>query len=281
MIYTFDTDIAEKYGLTGAVILQNLTFWMNKNKANNKNIHDGKVWTYNSISAFSKLFPWMSESQIKRALKKLEDEGAIETGNYNKQSYDRTKWYTVTCSLCIERYGLNHWTVSSNGLDGIVQPIPDNKPDSKPDSKPDNKPDNNKPVISPDTHKQEREEIISFLNNVLETRYRSSSKNTKKHINARLNEGFTIEDFKIVIEKKNQQWKDDPNMMQYLQPQTLFGEKFEKYLNQKTPSKKMLEEKDLSPRELKIKREEDAQQAEIHELAIRQQEEQRDNTSRA
>ena len=73
-------------------------------------------------------------------------------------------------------------------------------------------------------------EIISYLNLKLNTRYRVNNKVTQKHIKARLNEGFTIEDFKTVIDKKAAEWKGTP-MEQYLRPETLFGTKFEGYLN--------------------------------------------------
>lgn len=73
-------------------------------------------------------------------------------------------------------------------------------------------------------------EIISYLNNELKTRYRVNNKVTQKHINARLSEGFTVDDFKTVIDKKIAEWKGT-EMEQYLRPETLFGTKFEGYLN--------------------------------------------------
>ena len=58
------------------------------------------------------------------------------------------------------------------------------------------------------------------------------SKNTTKHIKARINDGYTLEDFKTVIDKKCSEWLNT-DMEKYLCPDTLFGSKFEKYLNQK------------------------------------------------
>lgn len=80
-------------------------------------------------------------------------------------------------------------------------------------------------------------EIVDYLNQVCGTRYQSSSDKTRKLIKARLNEKFTVEDFKAVIDKKHAEWKDDPKMSQFLRPETLFGTKFEGYLNQKVSSK--------------------------------------------
>lgn len=71
-----------------------------------------------------------------------------------------------------------------------------------------------------------------FLNNKAGTNYRSNVEKTKSLINARLNEKFTEKDFETVINKKSEQWlKTD--MEKYLRPETLFGTKFESYLNEK------------------------------------------------
>lgn len=74
-------------------------------------------------------------------------------------------------------------------------------------------------------------EIINYLNLKLNSKYRTKNKVTQKHIKARLKEGFTIDDFKVVIDKKYNEWFDDDKMRQYLRPETLFGTKFESYLN--------------------------------------------------
>lgn len=76
-------------------------------------------------------------------------------------------------------------------------------------------------------------DIVLYLNEKSGKNFRYSSKKTKDLIQARLNEGFTIDDFKTVIDKKVAEWKDDGKMNQYLRPETLFGTKFESYLNQK------------------------------------------------
>lgn len=72
--------------------------------------------------------------------------------------------------------------------------------------------------------------IISHLNEKAGTNYRASSKATQGHINARLAEGYTVEDFFKVIDKKCAEWRGT-DMEKYLRPETLFGSKFENYLN--------------------------------------------------
>lgn len=75
-------------------------------------------------------------------------------------------------------------------------------------------------------------EIIDYLNIKAKTNYKSTTKKTQTLIKARINEGFTINDFKTVIDHKVDDWLNDRNMREYLRPETLFGTKFEGYLNQ-------------------------------------------------
>ena len=76
--------------------------------------------------------------------------------------------------------------------------------------------------------------IINYLNNSCSKHYKSNITKTKKLIDARLKEGFTEDDFKKVIDNKKAQWLNDEKMNQYLRPETLFGTKFESYLNTET-----------------------------------------------
>ncbi|MCT7852227.1 MAG: conserved phage C-terminal domain-containing protein [Lactobacillus iners] len=75
--------------------------------------------------------------------------------------------------------------------------------------------------------------VIKYLNAKAGTNYRATNKATQRLIKARFNEGMTTKDFKKVIDKKCNDWLKDPKMCEYLRPATLFGSKFESYLNQK------------------------------------------------
>jgi len=127
----FEPEIAKIVGTDAAIIYSNIEFWVEKNKANNKNEHDGCYWTYNSISAFNKLFYYLTEKKIRTCIKKLEENGFIKIGNYNKSNYDRTKWYTTNCQK-----GKLDLTKRSNGFDQTVTAIPNNKTNNKPNNKP-------------------------------------------------------------------------------------------------------------------------------------------------
>jgi len=75
-------------------------------------------------------------------------------------------------------------------------------------------------------------EIVNYLNDVAGKNYRHTTRKTQQLIKARMNEGFTVDDFKKVIDKKSKDWKHDKKMNRYLRPETLFGTKFEGYLNE-------------------------------------------------
>lgn len=76
-------------------------------------------------------------------------------------------------------------------------------------------------------------DIVEYLNEKAGTKYHYKTKDTQKHINARLTEGFTLDDFKKVIDIKCDEWLGT-DMEKFIRPMTLFGTKFESYLNQKT-----------------------------------------------
>lgn len=153
LIYSFRVGDAEKYGVECAVILYNFRFWLDKNKANKQHEYEGRYWTYNSASALAELFPFLSESQVYRRVKKLEKEGAILTGQFSQKGYDRTTWYSVneedykakikqsddstaTCNseTSISRNSKIHSTKSQDPFYETVRPITDTKPDTKPNT---------------------------------------------------------------------------------------------------------------------------------------------------
>jgi hypothetical protein len=125
MNHSFNVIVAKEYGILEAILLGHLEYWIAKNIANQKNFHDGYYWTYNSTRAFTELFPYVSQRQIQTALKHLKDEDIIQTGNFNKSSYDRTLWYAFTQKgkSIMQKCKME----SANMLNGLcknVEPIP-------------------------------------------------------------------------------------------------------------------------------------------------------------
>jgi hypothetical protein len=90
----FDPVIAKEVGVEEAIMYSNIKYWVKINKVNERNFKDGYYWTFNSMRAFSELFTFWTEKQIKRILENLEKSGLIKIGSYNKTKYDRAKWYT-------------------------------------------------------------------------------------------------------------------------------------------------------------------------------------------
>lgn len=90
---------------------------------------------------------------------------------------------------------------------------------------------NTKEILS-SSHSTAAHEIVDYLNSKIGTHYRATTRKTQSLIKARMNEGFTVDDFKKVIDNKSTEWGKDSKMSKYLRPETLFGTKFESYLNQ-------------------------------------------------
>ena len=224
--HSFRVDVATEVGVNAAILLGNIKWWCEKNRANNRHYHEGLWWTYNTNEAMRVLFPYMGKSAIASALKKLETAGYIRVGNYNKTSYDRTKWYALTeygWSIFGESISGNRkmeGTESGNGTGENGQPIP--VIDQLSSSSSSSNKDDEIPF----------KEIVDYLNEVAGKRFKATNQETRKHIRARWNEGFTLDDFKTVIDVKSAQWLRDPKMSSFLRPETLFGTKFESYLNE-------------------------------------------------
>lgn len=96
MTFILKSNEIKEVGFGGAAILNTFSFWLMKNKANKKHLHDGYYWTYNSKRALSEIFYFWSERQVRNQIDKLVEKGYIIIGNYNTANYDRTSWYALT-----------------------------------------------------------------------------------------------------------------------------------------------------------------------------------------
>ena len=88
------------------------------------------------------------------------------------------------------------------------------------------------PVTEPDkpTEGDAIQTIVDYLNQKTGRKYNARTTATRKHICARMKEGYTIDDFRAVIDNRVRAWSNDPKMKEYLRPETLFGQKFDGYL---------------------------------------------------
>ena len=96
--HSFSVEFAERFGIVEALLLDYFFFWIsNSQKKKEKDkYHAGRYWVYGSIRKIAEAHPYLSFSKVHRALKKLEDAGAIKTDAFNKMRWDKTTWYTLT-----------------------------------------------------------------------------------------------------------------------------------------------------------------------------------------
>lgn len=134
---TANINIAVDHSVDVAIFVQYLAQWSYKNLANNKHIHEGLVWTYNSVDALKTYFPYWSKGQIERVINRSIEVGLVKKGNYNKTTYDRTCWYALTEKgrryypeldnlKSKETQSDSDFPKSGNGFPEIRKPIPTN-----------------------------------------------------------------------------------------------------------------------------------------------------------
>lgn len=134
MTHTFDTKIAEKFGVESAIILQNLFFWVQKNKANEKHYYDGNYWTYNTAKGFAEIMPYMNHRQITYAIQTLIKEKVVIKGEYNKNPYDRTSWFALSSDVFSFLEGQNFDSRDTKNGNSYTDSNTDNKQIVKDDS---------------------------------------------------------------------------------------------------------------------------------------------------
>jgi len=209
--------LTSRIGLNEAIFLQQIHYWLNRSK----HFYDERSWVYNSVAEWVKQFPFWSENTIRRIVKNLEDEQLLVIGNYNRAKFDKTKWYSIN-------YEKLRLLESTNDIPNLGRRSTQNGQMDVPNL--------GKPIPETNTEttseiKEYIVEIVNYLNDVCGSSYRSTSKKTQTLIKTRLIEGFTVDNFKAVIDIKAREWLRT-EQAKYLRPETLFGTKFESYLQQ-------------------------------------------------
>lgn len=229
--------LAVKLGLNEALVLQQIHYWATMKL----NLKDGYYWVYNTYEDWTNQFPFMSKSTIGRVLRNLEKNKVIVVGNYNKLSFDKTKWYRIDYNE-LKKYESN----TSN--DGFVEPVNDipksNHDDAKLVSSTTSEWVNNtidytktstdiKDIVEPKAQQPSPiPKIIEYLNTAANKKFKPNTSATKKLLNARLSDGYTLQEIKYVIDNKTAEWLNT-DMQKYLRPETLFNAtKFESYVNE-------------------------------------------------
>ena len=180
---------------------------------------------------------------VKRVIKECEDLGIIKAIHKSKSKKEPSIYSYVVCSedLEVQKNGPVDGPVkydNTNGFNDVGGPVDglDGGPYKTENINRKYKKDNIielRPTIHPFIT-----DVINYLNTKANKNFKTNTVKTVKLIEKRLNEGYTLEQFKQVIDTKVATWQNDTTMNKYLRPETLFGEKFESYLNETPPTTK-------------------------------------------
>jgi uncharacterized phage protein (TIGR02220 family) len=161
----------------------------------------------------------ITDRKVRDILKSLEQKGWIERAGVHEK--DKTVKWIVQIPEHIEIKWLEDYIETKKKRGQAVEEQKEEKEDPP---KKEGEPKERIPF----------EEIIGYLNEKADKKFRHNVEKNKEHIRARWNEGYTIEDIQHVIDVKTEEWKGHPEMDKNLNPITLFRpSNFEKYLNQK------------------------------------------------
>lgn len=220
--------LATEIGLNEAIVLQQMHYWLKKSNHN----YDGRRWIYNSYKEWEQHFPFWSNATIRRTISSLEKQELLFVGNYNKAGFDNTKWYSIDyfkLEGVSKRLAQNEQTTCSKRADGVAQ----NEQTNTKDYTEITTETTNNNILSPSSTAYPYKDVINYLNQQTGKHYKSTTKKNQTVIRARTDEGFTLDDFKQVVNNKVAEWTGT-DMEKYLRPETLFGTKFEGYLNQES-----------------------------------------------
>jgi hypothetical protein len=101
--HSFDTGIAEELGLNSAIVFNHIVYWLRVNASKNSNQIDGKTWMYETQEDIAKCLTYLTIDEIKKTMVKLLKSGLLIKGNFNKNPFDRTNWYTVSDQSIIKK----------------------------------------------------------------------------------------------------------------------------------------------------------------------------------
>ncbi|PFR72894.1 replication protein [Bacillus cereus] len=209
--------------LTTAILLNQIVFYSDKSKRK-----DG--FFYKTYKEWEEEI-CLTERQVRYSTKKLVASGYVETA-LKKANGAPTVHYKLDFDKLLD-------SILTNCQNGNLH-IVGMEPDKMSESLTENTTEITTLKDNTSSDQKERskdnvpyEDIVSYLNEKVGKSFKHTTAKTRSLIKARFKDGFTMNDFKQVIDIKAAQWSNDSHMSQYLRPETLFGTKFESYLNEK------------------------------------------------
>lgn len=202
-------------------------------------------WFYQTIETVENL-TGLTRYKQDRALKELVDDGVVETDvrgmpakRYMKLNYKRLhdKFVNLPQTSLQETHKQACKKTTNKDAENLQTSLRVSYNNKELNKELKDKELSNKDILSGKPDRIPYAEIVDYLNEKADRQFKSSTKKTQSLIRARFNDGWEVDHFKTVIDNKVAQWKDDNNMQRYLRPDTLFGTKFEGYLNEDAPKK--------------------------------------------
>ncbi|WP_347298148.1 conserved phage C-terminal domain-containing protein [Dolosigranulum savutiense] len=202
-------------------------------------------WFYQTIETVENL-TGLTRYKQDRALKELVDDGVVETDvrgmpakRYMKLNYKRLhdKFVNLPQTSLQKTHKQECKKTTNKDAENLQTSLRVSYNNKELNKELKDKELSNKDISSGKPDRIPYAEIVDYLNEKTDRQFKSTTKKTQSLIRARLNEGWEVEHFKTVIDNKVAQWKDDNEMQRYLRPDTLFGTKFEGYLNEDAPKK--------------------------------------------
>ena len=197
--------LAKKIGLNEAILLQQIHFWVGKQKHKK----DGRYWVYNTYDEWMKQFPFWSKSTIRRTITSLEKKKLLIVGNYNKLGIDNTKWYTIDYHVLqsMSRPPVqNEQMECSKWTGGHVQ---------------------NEQTITidyPETNNIDIYTLFDHWNSKEIIRHRKMNQAMQSHINARLQEYSkeelekAIDNYSTILKSDNYYWTHKWSLQDFMKP---------------------------------------------------------------
>ena len=94
-MFSGSTRIAKKVGANAAIVHERIAFYILENKKNNRNLYEGRYWTYLSYEDLSNYIGFLTPKAVRTAVQKLKDANLVTTGHFNQLAADHTNWYTI------------------------------------------------------------------------------------------------------------------------------------------------------------------------------------------
>ncbi|WP_158232948.1 conserved phage C-terminal domain-containing protein [Sporosarcina sp. P2] len=224
----FSPEFAAIVGVNEALFLQQLHYRLQISKNHN----EGHRWVYNTYEEWTREFPCWKMHVVKRLVKKLETDQLIITSAYNKMPMDRTKWYRIDYEKLSQTCGEFVPFEQTEMVDRVEQKRLSEENVLHPAITKELKQTTKKKRYS-EKDLATISSVIDYLNEKAFKRFKHNTNTTMDLLHERIEEGYTLDDFKLVIDTKVAQWLHHPQFRYYLQPSTLFkAEKFENYLNE-------------------------------------------------